>query len=99
ARQDPPFLPLPKPDAALVKAGQQLAKVGNAARSIQACDNCHGPEGIGEPPAIPYLAGQYAPYIALELRMWQRGFRKSIPEAMGGVAKLLDDQEIAAGPA
>jgi cytochrome c553 len=95
-KQDPPFLPLPKADAALVKAGEQLAKVGNAARGIQACDNCHGPEGAGEPPAIPYLAGQYAPYIALELRMWQRGFRKTSPNLMAVVAKDLNDQEIAA---
>ena len=96
AKQDPPFLPLPKADAALVKAGEQLAKVGSAARGIQACDNCHGPEGAGEPPAIPYLAGQYAPYIALELRMWQRGFRKTSPNFMAVVAKDLNDQEIAA---
>jgi cytochrome c553 len=91
-----PFLPLANPDAALVKRGEQLAKVGSAARRIQACDNCHGPSGVGESPAIPYLAGQYASYIALELRMWQRGFRKSSPGAMEVVAKLLDDQEIAA---
>jgi cytochrome c553 len=93
---DPPFLPLQKPDAALVKAGEQLAKVGNATRAIQACDNCHGPGGAGEAPAIPYLAGQYASYIALELRMWQRGFRKNSPDQMAVVAKLLNDQEIAA---
>ena len=96
SEQHPPFLPLPKPDPALAKAGEQLAKVGNAARSIQACDNCHGPEGAGEPPAIPYLAGQYDTYIALELRMWQRGFRKTSPNAMEVVAKDLNDQEIAA---
>jgi cytochrome c553 len=96
AKQDPPFLPLPQPDAALVKTGAQLANVGNAGRGIQACDNCHGPEGAGEPPAIPYLAGQYATYIAFELRMWQRGFRKTSPNAMEVVAKDLTDQEIAA---
>lgn len=93
---DPPFLPLPKPDDALVKAGEELAKTGNDVRGIQACDNCHGPEGAGEPPAIPYLAGQYGPYIALELRMWQHGFRKSSPNQMGSVAKELGDKEVAA---
>ncbi|MBV8239744.1 MAG: c-type cytochrome [Hyphomicrobiales bacterium] len=96
AALDPPFLPLRNPDPALVKAGEQLAKVGSEARGIQACDNCHGPGGAGERPAIPYLAGQYAPYITLELRMWQRGFRKSSPEQMADVAKLLNDLEIAA---
>jgi cytochrome c553 len=96
ATLNPPFLPLRSPDPKLVKSGGQLAKVGNEARGIQACDNCHGPAGAGEPPAIPYLAGQYAPYIVFELRMWQRGFRKSSPNQMADVAKLLDDHEIAA---
>jgi cytochrome c553 len=91
-----PFPPLPKPDPALVAQGEQLAKVGNAARNIQACDNCHGPAGVGEPPAIPYLAGQYETYISNELRLWQQGLRKSSPEAMAVVAKAPNDQEIAA---
>ena len=93
---DAPFLPLRKPDDALVKAGEQLAKVGNESRRIQACDNCHGPGGAGEPPTLPYLAGQYAPYIAFELRMWQRGYRKNSPDGMAVVARALDDREIAA---
>jgi cytochrome c553 len=92
----PPFPQLPKPDAALIKAGEELARVGSDSRRIQACDNCHGPGGAGEPPAIPYLAGQYATYIGLELQMWQRGFRKNSPEEMAGVAKGLNEQEIAA---
>jgi cytochrome c553 len=91
-----PFLPLQKPDPALVKQGEQIAAVGNESRSIQACNNCHGPGGAGEPPAIPYLAGQYASYLALELRMWQRGFRKSSPNEMAFVSRQLTDQEIAA---
>jgi cytochrome c553 len=93
---DPPFPPLAKPDAALAERGEELAKVGSDARRIQACDNCHGPGGAGEPPAIPYLAGQYASYIAEELHMWQRGFRTNSPNEMALVAKKLDDQEIAA---
>jgi cytochrome c553 len=91
-----PFPPLPAGDAALVKRGKELAKVGTAAKDIQACDNCHGPGGAGEPPAIPYLAGQYERYIAFELHMWQRGFRSSSPEAMAQISKRLDDQDIAA---
>jgi cytochrome c553 len=91
-----PFPPLPAADAALVQRGQELAKVGSAAKDLPACDNCHGPGGAGEPPAIPYLAGQYGSYIASELHMWQRGTRKSSPEAMGQIAKRLDDQDIAA---
>jgi cytochrome c553 len=91
-----PLLPLKAPDAALVKRGGELAKAGSAERQIPICDNCHGPGGAGEPPVIPYLAGQYAHYVAFTLHMWQIGFRKNSPDAMGVIAKKLDDQEIAA---
>jgi cytochrome c553 len=66
-----PFLPLASAEPALVKRGEQLAEMGNATKSIPACNNCHGPHGGGEPPAIPYLAGQYARYIAFELMTTQ----------------------------
>lgn len=91
-----PYLPMGSPNPALIKRGERLAKIGDAARKLQSCDNCHGPGGAGEPPAIPYLAGQYARYIALQLTMWQRGSRNSRPDAMAEVAKRLDTGEIAA---
>jgi len=93
---DAPFLPLKPAAAELVKQGEELARVGSAARQIQNCDNCHGPDGAGEPPAIPYLAGQYATYIAFELKMWRQGYRKNSPDAMGVVARKLTDEEISA---
>jgi cytochrome c553 len=89
-----PFLPLKAPNAALVKHGEELAKAGGPERLH--CDNCHGPEGAGEPPAIPYLGGQYAHYIVFTLQMWQKGFRKNSPDAMAVIAKKLDDQDLAA---
>jgi cytochrome c553 len=89
-----PFLPLKAPNAALVKRGEELATAGGPERLH--CDNCHGPGGSGEPPVIPYLAGQYAHYIAFTLQMWQEGFRKNSPDAMEAIAKKLDDQEILA---
>ena len=91
-----PFPPLARASAALIQRGEQVAKVGSAANNVQACDNCHGPGGIGIPPAIPYLAGQYAQYIAFELKMWQRGYRRNSPEVMFMIATKLDDQDIAA---
>ena len=89
-----PFLPLKAPNDALVKHGEELAKAGGPERLH--CDNCHGPGGSGEPPVIPYLAGQYAHYIAFTLQMWQEGFRKNSPDAMEVIAKTLDDEEILA---
>jgi cytochrome c553 len=90
------YLPLASPDAMLIRRGEQLAKIGDATKDLQACDNCHGPGGAGEPPAIPYLAGQYEHYIALQLTMWKRGFRNNSPDAMADIAKRLDAQDIAA---
>ena len=91
-----PFLPLTTADPTLVKRGEQLANSGDEAKDLLPCSICHGPDGAGMPPAIPYLAGQYAYYTAFQLKMWQRGLRKNNPEAMALFAKKLDDHEIAA---
>jgi cytochrome c553 len=96
ASVETPFPPLATGDPDLVTKGQQLAEGGNAAKGIPGCSACHGKLGVGELPTVPYLAGQYAHYIAFELKMWQRGFRNNSPEAMRLLAKKLDDQEIAA---
>jgi len=87
-----PFLPLKAGNRSLVKRGEELAKAGGPERLH--CDNCHGPSGYGEPPVVPYLAGQYAHYIAFTLQMWQKGFRKNSADAMALIAKKLDDQDI-----
>jgi len=91
-----PYLPLASVDPTLIRRGTQLATIGDAAKELQSCNNCHGPGGAGELPAIPYLAGQYQRYIAFQLTMWQRGFRNNSPDAMADIAKRLDAQDIAA---
>jgi cytochrome c553 len=91
-----PFLPVANADPALIKRGELLARIGDGSKDLQSCNDCHGPDGAGEPPAIPYLAGQYAAYIASQLKMWQLGSRKSSPNTMGYIAKRLDDQDVAA---
>src|SRR5260370_25827585 len=77
SRIDAPFPPLKAPDPALVKQGEEIAKLGDASRGIQSCNRCHGPGGVGESPAIPRLEGQYAHYTASTLRMWQQSYHKS----------------------
>jgi cytochrome c553 len=96
ASVDGPILPLPSADRTLVGRGEQLAKIGDAAKQVQSCDNCLGPGGAGEPPVIPFLAGQYGHYTASELQMWRRGFRKNSPNEMAVIARHLDDKDIAA---
>ena len=80
----------------LVRRGQQLATVGDAQRRIQACNNCHGFAGSGERPAVPYIGGQYAGYIACQLNMWQQGSRRTSADEMATIAKLLDASDISA---
>jgi cytochrome c553 len=83
-------------DPKLLERGRALAVWGSERELIPACNSCHGPAGVGEPPAIPYLAGQYARYIALNLRMWQRGFRKNSAGGMAAVAAKLTPADVAA---
>jgi cytochrome c553 len=71
----------------LVARGKQLALTGDAPARVQNCIGCHGPNGQGQPPSIPYLAGQYQAYILLQLQMFQKGYRKSI--FMQGIAHNL----------
>jgi quinohemoprotein ethanol dehydrogenase len=96
ANAEPPFPPLARGDAALIEKGKALAESGNPTKGVPGCNSCHGTDGTGEAPTIPYLAGQYAHYTAFELQMWQRGFRRNSPEAMRLFARKLDDHEIAA---
>ena len=88
---------LPKAaDITMIERGRQLARVGDQAKALPACNNCHGPGGSGEFPAIPYLAGQYADYTAQQLQAWRAGSRRNSPESMADVAKRLDDRDTAA---
>jgi cytochrome c553 len=65
------------PDPRLIARGRQLAAQGDEAERVQACDNCHGPEGAGLGRGVPYLAGQSAEYLASALNAWKQGSRKN----------------------
>jgi cytochrome c553 len=77
--------------------GHQLATEGSEGRHVQACNNCHGPEGTGVAMSAPALAGQLAPYLAAQLKSWQQGGRKNdAGSLMTSVVAGLDDADIAA---
>jgi len=80
--------------AQLVARGEQLAKLGDLNLRVQACESCHGPNGQGEPPAVPYLAGQYAHYISVQIQMFRQGIRKS--QQMEDPAHSLREPDITA---
>jgi cytochrome c553 len=90
----PSTLPSRPVASELVTRGEQLAKLGDLKLRVQACESCHGPNGQGEPPAVPYLAGQYSHYIDLQIQMFRQGLRKS--QQMEDPAHSLRDQDIAA---
>lgn len=90
-----PTLPVKRqgqPD--LVARGQYIATEGNLPNRVQACISCHGPNGNGEPPAIPYLSGQYKHYIQVQLLNFKKGYRKDVQ--MGNVGHRVSDEEAAA---
>jgi hypothetical protein len=62
---------------------------------VQACGNCHGPAGLGAPPAYPYLAGQNAAYLAAALTQWRNGERDTDPSGqMPHVAKAMREADL-----
>jgi cytochrome c553 len=84
----------PTPDQ--LRRGRLLARVGDESKQLQACANCHGPDGGGERYAAPYLAGQSATYLGNAIAEWKAGTRHSGEKQMGPVVARLDDQDIAA---
>lgn len=84
-------------DKNLAALGQKLWRGGNAASGVPACAGCHGPAGAGLPGQYPRLAGQYAEYIATQLKAFKDGARANDPNgAMRGVAARLTEREIQA---
>jgi cytochrome c553 len=89
--------PSAKPSAAGPERGRTLSAIGDNARGVQACANCHGPGGVGNPPAYPYLAGQHANYLTAAMAAWKNGARKTDSSGqMTHIAQALADADVAA---
>ena len=95
-------LPVPETDpawrpdeAACRPTAAALYHLGDPERGLQACATCHGSEGLGTGAGNPPLAGQPAPYLAAQLRLWRTGERYGDPlGAMTHVSRLLADEEV-----
>jgi len=84
-------------DKDLAALGQKIWRGGSAAAGVPACAGCHGPAGAGLPAQYPRLAGQYAEYVAAQLKAFKEGGRTNDANgAMRGVASRLSDREIRA---
>jgi len=86
--------------AAQLAFGRRLAQQGSEAKRVQACDSCHGPDGVGVLHAAPYLAGQSAQYLTSAVTSFQQRTRKNDPgKLMTSVAGQLNASDIAAAAA
>jgi cytochrome c553 len=84
-------------DKDLVSQGQKLWRGGNASSGVPSCAGCHGPAGAGIPGQYPRLAGQYAEYVAAQLKSFRDGARANDPNGvMRAVAAHLTEREIRA---
>lgn len=85
----------PKPAAEGV--GATLATRGRWSERVPACEQCHGPSGVGVGAHFPPLAGQPAVYIEAQLKAWQQGSRRNDPlELMQHLSRALSAEDIAA---
>jgi len=84
-------------DKDLAALGQKIWRGGIAATSVPACGGCHGPAGAGIPVQYPRLAGQFAEYVAGQLKGFKDGARSNDPNGvMRGVAARMTEREIQA---
>jgi len=70
------------------------AQPTNSPAGVEACQACHGRDGVSASPAIPNLAGQKSDYLAGQLAAFKSGARKN--ELMQALAGQLSDADIKA---
>ena len=85
-------------DPRLLQLGGEIMIAGAPDQGVPACASCHGIAGAPPNPLYPRLAGQYADYLALQLRLFKEGVRRGTEyaEIMATVAQRLTDEQIRA---
>ncbi len=86
-------------DPSTLDYGERLYRGGSRENETPACIACHGPNGRGNPAAsYPSLKGQYATYIAAQLRAYASGARRSdgATRVMRDIAAKLSEEDIVA---
>ncbi len=73
--------------------GRTIAVDGIPDKGIPACLSCHGHDADA---SFPRLAGQSAPYLANQLRLWRKGVNTATPgaEIMAPIAQRLDEAAV-----
>jgi len=78
------------PESIKLRSGKGDPVAGQSKSML--CQGCHGADGISFEPAIPKLAGQYAGYIAKQIRDFQTGHRSNA--IMNGMAATVEDADV-----
>ena len=83
-------------DPGKLAIGQRVYRSGDPKNGVPACAACHGPAGDGNAPAAyPALRGQYATYVAAQLRNYRAGTRQTDSgQMMRTVASTMTDEQI-----
>jgi cytochrome c553 len=91
-----PLLPAAPPPADLLRAGEQLARVGAASDPTPPCFSCHGASGRAGNPRFPAIEGQPAAFLINRLQEFQARARAKAPEpgTMTAVAARLNDAQV-----
>lgn len=96
----PPTAPesVSRPDRAAPDVGEAIALRGIPTQRVPACAACHGPDPMPRNPIYPTLAGQYAEYLTLQLRLFKEDRRGGTPYAhiMRMVAGRLTPEQMRA---
>jgi len=81
-----------------IALGKKIYKGGNTYNGVPACAGCHGPNGVGNAPAVfPRISGQKIEYLVKTLNDFRTGSRANDPnEIMRNIATKLSDREIKA---
>lgn len=97
AQRDAPYSASPRVEPELVERGRRLASRGAPGQGVSPCANCHGADGVGQPPDFPFLAGQGAAYLEQQLLLWKRGIRSGDEGGiMAHIARRLSYDQIRA---
>ena len=97
AALDLPYAPQPpsRVDAATLHHGELLARQGDAARGLPACQACHGRALTGVGADVPGLLGLPVDYLNAQLGAWRTGARRAeAPDCMAQIAQRLAPQDV-----
>jgi cytochrome c553 len=76
-----------------IERGTRIATQGLPKDGVPACIACHSADTAN---SFPQLAGQFAPYIVQQLRLFKDGIREDTPQGaiMTAIAKRLDETQM-----